>query len=317
MVCLPLTLANCSSPKGGKDPKYGVAPSPRVVGVNEPAPKGGGVYMVGKPYKIAGKTYEPFEKSTSWKQQGLASWYGEAFHGRRTANGEVFDRNSVSAAHPTMPLPSYARVTNLKNGHSIIVRVNDRGPYHGNRVLDVSKRTAELLDFKRAGTGRIQVEYLGRASLAGSDDRKLAATLSTNPTMLAQLPETGASIAFASAQDRQQERQNAPAVTPVLAAAQTPIQVALAEPALPVDTTVDAVATPPTLSPLQQVPDQALSPQTSVPVPLERPLDLTTMPSASQPTSFVPVPEPAPLPALTGNSPVQQVASAPMPLLRR
>jgi rare lipoprotein A len=96
-----------------------------------------------------------------------------------TANGEVFDMTSLSAAHPTLPMPCYARVTNLSNGKSLIVRVNDRGPYHGNRVMDVSSRAAELLDFKSSGVARVRVEYVGRAPLEGSDDRLLMATLRT------------------------------------------------------------------------------------------------------------------------------------------
>lgn len=157
------------------DARYGVRPSPRVVDDGEPAPKGGGAYMVGKPYKIAGQTYVPSEKAYS--ASGTASWYGSDFHGRRTANGEVFDRDSISAAHPTMPLPSYARVTNLKNSRSMVVRVNDRGPYHGGRVMDVSQRVAEALDFRAAGTAQIRVEWIGRANLAGDDDARLLATL--------------------------------------------------------------------------------------------------------------------------------------------
>jgi len=156
---------------------YGAA-SPRVVADGEPVPHGGGMYMVGKPYSIAGRTYYPSEKH--YAQTGLASWYGDAFHGRRTANGEVYDRDAISAAHPTMPLPSYARVTNLSNHYSMIVRVNDRGPFAGNRIMDVSRKTAEVLDFRRSGTTRVKVEYIGAASLAGSDDQLLLATLRTN-----------------------------------------------------------------------------------------------------------------------------------------
>ena len=107
----------------------------------------------------------------------MASWYGDDFHGRLTANGEVFDMNALSAAHPTLPMPSYVRVTNLSNKKSIIVRVNDRGPYHGNRVIDLSHKTADLLGFKGNGVARVRVDYVGRASLDGSDDRKLIATL--------------------------------------------------------------------------------------------------------------------------------------------
>jgi rare lipoprotein A len=160
---------------GAIDPRYGVRASPRVVADGEEVPKGGGSYMVGKPYKIAGQTYVPSEKP--YVATGTASWYGSDFHGRRTANGEIFDRDSISAAHPTMPLPSYARVTNVNNSRSIVVRVNDRGPYHGGRVMDVSQRVAEALDFHSAGTTKVKVEWIGRANLAGDDDRKLLATL--------------------------------------------------------------------------------------------------------------------------------------------
>ncbi|PPD42507.1 MAG: septal ring lytic transglycosylase RlpA family lipoprotein [Methylocystis sp.] len=181
------SLAGCastaSSPRyasltsGGStvDSKYGVKASPRVVADGEEVPKGGGNYMVGKPYKIAGQTYYPSERP--FAGSGTASWYGSDFHGRRTANGEIFDRESITAAHPTMPLPSYARVTNMKNLRSIIVRVNDRGPYHGGRVMDVSQRVAEALDFRSAGTAQVKVEWIGRANIAGDDDRKLLATL--------------------------------------------------------------------------------------------------------------------------------------------
>ena len=91
----------------------------------------------------------------------MASWYGAAFHGRRTANGEIYDMASLSAAHPTMPLPSYARVTNLGNGYSVVVRVNDRGPYHAGRVTDVSSRVADILDMKAMGTARVKIDYVG------------------------------------------------------------------------------------------------------------------------------------------------------------
>jgi rare lipoprotein A len=157
---------------------YGRA-SDRVVADGEPVPRGGGQYLVGKPYTVAGQTYYPAEKKR-YAATGMASWYGDAFHGRRTANGEIYDRNAFSAAHPTMPLPSYARVTNLRNAHSMIVRVNDRGPYAAGRIMDVSRGVAEALDFRRTGTALVKVEYIGPASLEGSDDRKLLATLRTD-----------------------------------------------------------------------------------------------------------------------------------------
>jgi len=173
-----LALANCSSGymAGKIDPRYGVAASTRAVEPGEAVPKGGGVYRVGKPYQVAGRVYVPGE-DINYSAIGLASWYGDDFHGRYTANGEVFDMHAISAAHPTLPLPSYVRVTNLANARSIIVRVNDRGPYVAGRLIDVSVKTAELLGFYGHGVARVKVEYVGRASLEGSDDRKLMATL--------------------------------------------------------------------------------------------------------------------------------------------
>ncbi len=158
------------------DPKYGVTSSPRVVADGERVPKGGGVYRVGKPYVVAGRTFVP-EEDTNYKAEGLASWYGRDFHGRLTANGEVFDQESITAAHPTLPMPSYVRVTNLSNRKSLIVRVNDRGPFHGDRVIDLSHKSAQLLGFKDNGVARVRVEYVGRAALEGSDDSRLIATL--------------------------------------------------------------------------------------------------------------------------------------------
>jgi rare lipoprotein A len=176
-----LTLAQCGSASkltNRLDPKYGVSASPRVVESGEPVPKGGGTFRLGRPYTVAGRLYVP-EEDRGYSAEGLASWYGDDFHGRLTANGEVFDMTSISAAHPTLPMPSYARVTNLRNGKSLIVRVNDRGPFHASRVIDVSYRAANLLEFEKHGTARVRVEYVGRASLDGSDDRQLVATLRT------------------------------------------------------------------------------------------------------------------------------------------
>src|SRR3954467_12640418 len=176
-----LVLANCASSNkfsSRVDPKYGVSSSARVVALGDPVPKGGGTYRVGKPYTVAGQVYVP-EEDVNYRAEGMASWYGDDFHGRLTANGEVFDMGSLTAAHPTLPMPSYARVTNVSNGKSLIVRVNDRGPYHGNRLIDVSNKAAELLEFKGNGIAKVRVEYVGRAPLEGSDDRQLMATLRT------------------------------------------------------------------------------------------------------------------------------------------
>ena len=172
-IALSLALAHCSN---NVDSRYGVAPSPRVVDAGEPVPKGGGVYRVGAPYTVGGRVYVP-EADPHYRAEGLASWYGEDFHGRLTANGEVFDLAGISAAHPTLPLPSYARVTNLSNRRSLVVRVNDRGPYHSERIIDLSARASQLLGFYGQGTAMVRVEYLGRAPMEGSEDRVLEATL--------------------------------------------------------------------------------------------------------------------------------------------
>ncbi|HET7094839.1 MAG TPA: septal ring lytic transglycosylase RlpA family protein [Thermomicrobiales bacterium] len=177
-----LALANCSGGLSSKlDPRYGVSASARVVEPGQPVPKGGGVYRVGKPYVVAGRVYVP-EADPHYSAVGLASWYGDDFHGRYTANGEIFDENSISAAHPTLPLPSYVRVTNLANRKSIIVRVNDRGPYAKGRLIDLSVKTAQLLGFYGHGIAKVKVDYVGKAPLAGSDDRKLVATLRDGDT---------------------------------------------------------------------------------------------------------------------------------------
>ena len=176
-----MLLAACSSgpspaPKKGKfDPKYGVSASARVATKDGEFRKGGGHYKVGRPYKVAGRTYVPKDQP-GYNKTGKASWYGDDFHGRLTANGEIFDMNTLTAAHPTLPLPSYARVTNLKNGRSVIVRINDRGPYAHNRIIDLSKRVADVLAFRNDGITNVRVKYVGRARMDGQDARYLEAS---------------------------------------------------------------------------------------------------------------------------------------------
>jgi rare lipoprotein A len=131
--------------------------------------------MVGKPYVVKGQTYYPKE-DRNYDRVGYASWYGSAFHGRYTANGEIYDTMALTAAHPTFPLPSYARVTNTTNGASIIVRVNDRGPYERGRIIDLSSKTAEMLDMKGHGTAKVRVQYVGRARMDGQDQAFLMAS---------------------------------------------------------------------------------------------------------------------------------------------
>ena len=167
LLLLTATAIGGCSDFDGPDPKYGVSASPRVVAGREVA-KGGGDYKVGRPYKVAGRWYVPRE-APSYDRTGIASWYGSAFHGRRTANGEVFDMGALTAGHPTLPLPSYAYVTNLQNGRTIMVRVNDRGPYVNDRIIDLSWRSAKELGYAGHGLARVRVRYAGPAPLDGSD----------------------------------------------------------------------------------------------------------------------------------------------------
>ena len=121
-------------------------------------------YKIGKPYKVKGRWYHPKEDN-NYDRTGVASWYGRDFHGRRTANGETYDMNRLSAAHTTLPMPSMVEVTNLANGRKIVVRVNDRGPFADNRLIDLSREAARRLGFERAGLAKVRVRFVGPAPL--------------------------------------------------------------------------------------------------------------------------------------------------------
>ncbi|MEM7023081.1 MAG: septal ring lytic transglycosylase RlpA family protein [Pseudomonadota bacterium] len=136
----------------------------RNPGATQPQP--GGYYKVGNPYQIAGRWYHPAH-DPSYDVVGVASWYGHPFHGRKTANGEIFDRNQISAAHPTLALPSIVRVTNLSNHRQIDLRVNDRGPFVGDRIIDLSQAAARELGFERRGTTRVRVQFIRLADAPG------------------------------------------------------------------------------------------------------------------------------------------------------
>ena len=118
-----------------------------------------GKYKIGLPYEVNGKKYTP-KKVTSYKETGIASWYGEDFHNKKTANGDTFDMNAMTAAHKTLPLPSVIKVTNLENGKSAKLLVNDRGPFVNDRLIDVSKKAAIVLGFKEKGTTKVKIEFL-------------------------------------------------------------------------------------------------------------------------------------------------------------
>lgn len=158
-IAAALALSGCT----GKKSAFSGKGSPVYKGP-DPIPKGGGHYKVGKPYRIAGRKYYPKEDVT-YDETGIASWYGPKFHKRSTSNGEWFDMNDLTAAHTTLPMPTYAKVTNLENGRTLVVRINDRGPYIANRIIDLSKRSAEVLGVKKKGTARVRVQYIGKAPL--------------------------------------------------------------------------------------------------------------------------------------------------------
>jgi len=126
---------------------------PDAVPKDEPLHRG-----ANRPYTVFGKTYVPNVSTQPFRQEGVASWYGRKFHGQKTSNGEIYDMYAMTAAHPTLPLPSYARVTNPANGKVVIVRVNDRGPFHSDRIIDLSFAAAQRLDIARKGSGPVVVE---------------------------------------------------------------------------------------------------------------------------------------------------------------
>lgn len=181
-------------------------PPPRVVAA--PPPRSG-VYKVGNPYQIDGVWYYPHEQP-DYDETGIASWYGPTFYGKTTANGELYDGNQLTAAHRTLPMPVNVRVTNLENGKSIVVRVNDRGPYARGRIIDLSRRAAELLDVIQNGTARVRVTYVGRADLAGGKPPppetppEIASALPAAPTAKVQTAPLNALPGVAQAAPRRQ-----------------------------------------------------------------------------------------------------------------
>ena len=148
---------------GCAETQFAIHSAKRVVSATED--KSVPNYKVGDAYQINGIWYYPKE-DYDHDETGIASWYGTKFHGRRTANGEIYDMNSLTAAHRTLPMPSYVRVTNLENGRSLVLRVNDRGPFAHSRVIDVSRRASQLLGFQRKGTAKVRVQILADKSRA-------------------------------------------------------------------------------------------------------------------------------------------------------
>jgi rare lipoprotein A len=177
-AALALLLAACSTTPSKKSVYYqddgppdrvpaDVAAIPDAVPRVEPLHRGSS-----KPYTALGRTYTPLSGDVPFSQRGLASWYGRQFHGNRTANGELYDMLGMTAAHPILPLPSYVRVTNVRNGRSVIVRVNDRGPFKHDRVIDLSYAAAAKLGIAAAGTGEVEIERITTAQIASGDYRR-------------------------------------------------------------------------------------------------------------------------------------------------
>lgn len=154
-----LVLSGCA------ETQFVVSAAKRISGSTEPqGPARGGIYKIGNPYEINGVWYYP-KVDYQYVETGIASWYGPNFDGDPTANGEIFDMNLVSAAHRTLPLPSVVRVTNLENGRALKIRVNDRGPFARGRIIDISRRGAQLLGFEQQGTAKVRVEIIADESL--------------------------------------------------------------------------------------------------------------------------------------------------------
>ncbi|HEX2530581.1 MAG TPA: septal ring lytic transglycosylase RlpA family protein [Burkholderiaceae bacterium] len=156
-------LPPAGSGRGGyyRDDGPGDRPMDKLLDTSDAEPKiEPHLPRLSRPYVVFGKTYTPITDNRPFKQRGTGSWYGKKFHGQKTASGELYDMYKMTAAHPTLPIPSYARVTNLRNGAQVIVRINDRGPFHSGRIIDVSYTAALKLGFLRSGNGQLEVERL-------------------------------------------------------------------------------------------------------------------------------------------------------------
>jgi rare lipoprotein A len=164
LVALALLAACSSAPrKGGyyKDDGPGSNPPGDVASIPDASPRVEPLHkFANKPYEVFGKKYVPLASLQPFKQRGVASWYGKRFHGQKTSSGEAYDMYAMTAAHPILPIPSYARVTSVKTGRQVVVRINDRGPFHGGRVIDLSYAAAYRLGFIDAGSGEVEIQSI-------------------------------------------------------------------------------------------------------------------------------------------------------------
>ena len=189
-------LALAGAVLGGCAETQLIAHTAKRVGKVDEAPKAAATYKIGSPYRIESTWYYP-TVDYGYDETGIASWYGRKFHGGRTANGEIFDMNALSAAHRTLPLPSVVRVTNLENGRSMVLRVNDRGPFSRGRIIDMSRRAAQLLGFHMNGTARVRVQIMANESRVLAARLQGKATLAKigTPIIVARLPSPTVSSA--------------------------------------------------------------------------------------------------------------------------
>ncbi len=176
------TTTPTSATSGGGyylDDGPGANPPPNLDAIPDAVPKVETLRTANmRPYTVLGKSFQPLTTIGTYKKRGVASWYGRRYHGRQTASGEIYNMYAMTAAHPTLPLPSYAQVTNLSNGRSVIVRINDRGPFLASRIIDLSYTAAHKLDILAGGHASVEVKSI----IPGTTTRPAAATITTAPT---------------------------------------------------------------------------------------------------------------------------------------
>lgn len=176
VVLLPFVLSGCETSRYAMKHDTGPSRPVSVSHIPDAKPRLEPRTIAGNksPYKVLGKTYHVLSTPDNYSEQGIASWYGEKFHGHLTSNGEIYNMYGMTAAHKTLPIPSYVRVTNKQNGHTVIVRVNDRGPFHDNRVIDLTYTAAKKLGFLDRGTALVQVDYIDPTRYVPESDVMMA-----------------------------------------------------------------------------------------------------------------------------------------------
>ena len=171
VVTVALVAACGSAPKKGgyyKDDGPHASPPTNLASIPDARPRAEPLHkFANRPYEVFGKRYVPMASVQPFRQRGIASWYGKRFHGQKTSSGEIYDMYAMSAAHPTLPIPSYAKVTNVRNGRQVVVRVNDRGPFHSNRIIDLSYAAAYRIGIIESGSGEVEVESVLPGARAG------------------------------------------------------------------------------------------------------------------------------------------------------